>query len=596
MGKFEENLERNENISPEFKELAKQSFQEVFDMLGREGLKKWVKMQTISKDVKSLIYKWADSEEMGGNTVSGDYNSTLNRIRISQGLNSRKAILGVVKHEGLHFFSRKGYLQRRATYLDEGVTEYLKYLSEKTDEGYTYKENVEVVQFLRGLIGDSIIQTYLTGKEKYFFNDLQSILSEDIKNEMEREDAIEEFIDCLENRHDELCAKQERLANLFSGYETENDYLESEESYEENAQKINEFLEKIILCKFKQMAKSREFNRNGRLDEELAKTIIKEKLKNARFVGAEYDFMDNKEDISNHITEIMMDKTLYEIKENCNPKVKINFYWEDVKVLLPKLYSVKDIYSMIFNSKENVSKITFYDYLIKISSEISLPQSEMKELCGKYGVEKIYEIITNNIPRNLGVFNLLSREYTSTESHFRKVGDSEYVEQRDGKFVYLKINDDGTIQEEADLSKVKDIFKIGDTLESIRLINQEDDYRELGVMNEQQFQYAEMVHQMIQSILYQKDVDLENIVKDMNVVIEDAQFLSKITKTALQKRTRLQVMNWINTLTKEELEQVAGEIYDEAVMNSGIRDIEQKEELEEYYNRLYDYEHKNSGR
>ena len=55
-------------------------------------------------------------------------------------------------------------------------------------------------------------------------------------------------------------------------------------------------------------------------------------------------------------------------------------------------------------------------------------------------------------------------------------------------------------------------------------------------------------------------------------------------------------MNWINTLTKEELEQVAGEIYDEAVMNSGIRDIEQKEELEEYYNRLYDYEHKNSGR
>lgn len=57
MKKWEENLEKNEHLSDEFKKLAKQSFQKMFDMLGREGFKKWVRLQAISKEVKSLIYE-----------------------------------------------------------------------------------------------------------------------------------------------------------------------------------------------------------------------------------------------------------------------------------------------------------------------------------------------------------------------------------------------------------------------------------------------------------------------------------------------------------------------------------------------------------
>ena len=64
MKKFEENLNNNPQISEEFKEIAIQSFNEVLEMLGREGFKKWLKIQVITKDVKSLLYEWADSEEM----------------------------------------------------------------------------------------------------------------------------------------------------------------------------------------------------------------------------------------------------------------------------------------------------------------------------------------------------------------------------------------------------------------------------------------------------------------------------------------------------------------------------------------------------
>lgn len=128
-----------------------------------------------------------------------------------------------------------------------------------------------------------------------------------------------------------------------------------------------------------------------------------------------------------------------------------------------------------------MSLISFYDYLIKMSSEFGMPSEEMRK---EFGCEKLCEILNDNMPRNIAVFNLLAKEITSQESHFRKIGDSEYVEQRDGVFVYLKIGDDGSIQEETNLSKVKHIFKIGDSLESIRLVDREDDYKDIGILNE----------------------------------------------------------------------------------------------------------------
>ena len=99
-----------------------------------------------------------------------------------------------------------------------------------------------------------------------------------------------------------------------------------------------------------------------------------------------------------------------------------------------------------------------------------------------------------------------------------------------------------------------------------------------------------MVHQMTNQILYQENVDLEKVVNNMNVLIEDSEFLNQLTEVALQKRTRLQVMDLINVLTKEEIEQVSNEIYDKAVLDSGIKDIEQEQELNKYYENLYKYE------
>ena len=284
-----------------------------------------------------------------------------------------------------------------------------------------------------------------------------------------------------------------------------------------------------------------------------------------------------------------MDKILYGIRKNCNPKIVVNDYGKKSKKLCDyEMCSIEEIYTQIFESRGKISTTRFYDYLIRVSSELGLPS---EQICKEYNTERICKIISNNSTRNIAIFDLLAKEFTSVESRFRKIGDSEYVEQRDGAFVYLKINDDGTIEEETDMRKFKDIFRIGESLESIRLVNREDDYKDLGILGEEQFQQVEMVYQMLQSILYQKDVDVESEVKDMNFIIQDTKFLRNLVETVLRKRTRLQVMDWINVLTEDEMNQVLEQIYDEAVNTSGIGKIEQLQELKEYSENLFDYEY-----
>lgn len=111
-----------------------------------------------------------------------------------------------------------------STYLNEGATEYLNHLSEKNRQVYCYRENVNVIRFLREFIGDSIIQSYLEGNKRYFFNDLDEIISEDIKIESEREDEIDKFFEYLDERHEYL-------------YEDEYKY----EEVQPIAEKINDF-------------------------------------------------------------------------------------------------------------------------------------------------------------------------------------------------------------------------------------------------------------------------------------------------------------------------------------------------------------------
>ena len=590
MSKLEENLMANELISDEFKQIARQAFKEMLDMLKKEGFMKWLRMQAISEDVKTLLIEWANEEEVEGkHGVAGIYNENTNKISIKKRNDySKRDIIGIAKHEGFHFFTRHSPM---CIYLKEGVTEYLKRLSKQSkqvNEMDSYDENVKMVIFLREFIGDSIIKSYLTGKKEYFLNDLNQILSEKIKEDKSRDEFLIDFFYLLDERHDQL-------------------YGDNTTNKEEVNEKIVDSLKEIIICKFIQMAKQRYFNKDGIVDENFVQEIINKKLHILNEI-IESGGLNFEEELSQTI--------LFEIKRNCNPKAKtkdIIYSQKLLNTILREEHPITKIFedlfygesAIVFDFSDEMSILELCDYISKLATEFNIPKDELKTICNKYiygGIidnplfeeeSKMYDLIVSNTTRNSAVFDLLSSNVTRKESLYRKISDSEYVEDRDGKFVYIKINDDGTVYEQNDLSKVKHIFTIKDSLESIRVVGKEDDYKELGIFNEKQFQQIEIVHTLINKIMYEDSIDIESITKDINLIVKQPNFLRLIIETAIHKRTKLQILKCVNALTEEEIEETMNYLYDEAMLQSGLGDIEQKYELDSFYEELGKYKRDN---
>ena len=610
MRKVVENILQNEQISDRTKELLKEDFEKMFALLDKKGFTKWVKFQRLAEDAKTLVVDEEGDATLNPNH-SGEYNEWLNKIILrKKDFSDKKEISEVSTHESYHLFSRFSTLP---TYIKEGVTQYLTALTNGTEkENNKYKENTQFIAFLTSFLGDSVIKSYFTGNIKYFEKDLHNLLSEEVYSSEERDKIIENFFYNLDRVHE---------TEVFQEYEeqqAEDDIIDL------NSDKLNEVMSTLIGCKFKQMARNRCFNKDGKVDKDLVVQAINEKLKYYQPFEEIGLFSETKDDgifeNDEKDLEYMVDNLFPMIERNYNPKMpckndidKVKYFQENYKLSDKEVYKFFNIDKMI----GTMSIIEFSDYVTNIASKFNIPEDELKELNKKYlfrcldidtvklnretnlyeeidSREDIYDIIIENVPRNKAVFDLLSSEVTSTESKFRKIGDSEYVEQRDGEFVYLKFEEDGSITEEKDLSKVKDIFKIGDSLESIRLIKSEDDYKDLGILGEEQFQQVEMVHQLTQKMLYQDNIDLEECTRNMNLIIKDSKFLERITDSVLQKRARKQVMDLINVVTKEEIKDIMYQIYDNARGESGIEDIKREEDFKEFNKNLYDYEYGNN--
>ena len=103
-----------------------------------------------------------------------------NRIRLRDKNNKHTLV-----HETLHFltddrFSGKAF----PTFIDEGLTEYLNREFEKLNTGnkevkYSYPQNVDFVEFLHGVIGDSLIKAYLTGTSQEFAEEFSTYVTKD---------------------------------------------------------------------------------------------------------------------------------------------------------------------------------------------------------------------------------------------------------------------------------------------------------------------------------------------------------------------------------------------------------------------------------
>ena len=57
-------FEKNEKISPEFKELARTCFGRIFFMLGEKNFKRWIDMKQMRSQIKDLVIQSMDKKEI----------------------------------------------------------------------------------------------------------------------------------------------------------------------------------------------------------------------------------------------------------------------------------------------------------------------------------------------------------------------------------------------------------------------------------------------------------------------------------------------------------------------------------------------------
>lgn len=178
----EANIEKNDKIADELKSDIKETFGDMLEFLGKENFLRWVRTQSISKVARQTIYKVCTAEEdqylkdhknVAGYHQNPSYaNNQQRKIVFKRGVGEGKSVRS---HETWHALANGlgGY----SRFFGEGITEYLSKVLYNSST-YTYKENVDMIDLMVGMYGNSVIRDYLTGDGSNFFLNIASKINE----------------------------------------------------------------------------------------------------------------------------------------------------------------------------------------------------------------------------------------------------------------------------------------------------------------------------------------------------------------------------------------------------------------------------------
>lgn len=201
---FTRALDENQKIDERFINLMHDTFDGLHSAMGKKNFLRWINTRKISDRIKELVVEEFTKEDLEKNpNCAGYYIYGTNRERLREGAINQN----VASHETLHFFTDWYFTGKTfPTFINEGLTEYLNREFEKLNTSnenvrYTYSQNVDFVEFLHNIMGDSLIKAYLTGSSKAFSEEFSTYITEDgTINTM----ALDRFYDSLNRVHDVL--------------------------------------------------------------------------------------------------------------------------------------------------------------------------------------------------------------------------------------------------------------------------------------------------------------------------------------------------------------------------------------------------------
>ena len=479
---FANAFDENQGIAERFRNIMHDTFDILYSSLGSKNLLRWINERNISNRIKEIAVEEFTKEDLKKkpNTL-GYYTLGTNRIRLRDKNNKHTLV-----HETLHFltddrFSGKAF----PTFIDEGLTEYLNREFEKLNTGnkevkYSYPQNVDFIEFLHGVIGDSLIKAYLTGTSQEFAEEFSTYVTKDGSASIK---ALEVLYNTLNEVHsvkyDDSIVKSENFKERKK-YVIENDYP-----------KIREFAGNIVANAIRKKAHDLEYYKDGKLDvdaivndiEQLTKKTIrllekneafgllrdtptKEKLeleesiyKNALIAVLQESHISNDEieDIINKSFENGSlgneDKIVYYKPSKMNnggklsKEISVHSGENPVRDLIAKRLGNVDAYKIKSNNEYRYSTTAFL-----MDASLILDKMEIKDDLKPFVLDSIIlRYLPQNINRDLvkTMIDKYSKLYVALyqkqqwnkrnviDSKFVKISDTKFIEKRDNKFYFL---------------------------------------------------------------------------------------------------------------------------------------------------------------
>lgn len=470
-------LDENENIEEHFRNLINESFDGIYSAMGQKNLLRWVSKRNISDRIKKLAVEEFSKVDLEKHpNWVGFYTTGTNRLKLKEGHFDKNT----ATHELLHFFTDMKFTgETFPTFINEGLTEYLNREFEKANEQkenvtYTYRQNVDFVDFLHNVMGDSLIKAYLTGTSKSFSEEFSTYLTSDGRSDPQ---TLTDFYTSLNRVHSVLHSSNNAKTPEKIGGMLEKDYP-----------KLRQITVNIISNAIRKNAHDLEYYRDGELDlMEAFKDVKKltDKLLNVSSINKMFgisnlpmkemnNFIENisrgsltaileESHVANEKIQDILNSDIIHYSDDGWPVVKLKTVSEEIKRASGNNI-VKDLIdkrlgnrkSYMDNDRFNITSFIMDTSLIldKMNVDPSLKQVFLDFAVLRYVPQDIdYNLVKTLIDKHGKLYVALYQKQQENkrnvvDSKFVKISDTKFVEKRDNRFYFLDYDEKtGTFSE-----------------------------------------------------------------------------------------------------------------------------------------------------
>ncbi len=478
---FTRALDENQKIDERFRSLMHDTFDGLYSAMGKKNFLRWINTRKMSDRIKELVVEEFTKEDMEKYpNCAGYYTRGTNRERLKVGANNKDA----TPHETLHFFT-DGYFigDNFPTFIDEGLTEYLTREFEKLNSGkenvsYVYIPNVDFVEILHNIIGDSFIKAYLTGGSRNFSKEFSTYITEDgTINTVE----LNRFYNSLNKVHDVLYSN----SNPKTVEEQEKSEANKKDVIENHYPELRHAIGNIVSNAIRKKAHDLEYYEDGKFNiddaindiNELTEKTMDLLVKNGTFGLSRFSSKENLklhesilkksltavlqeshipndkiEDIINNSIRNSSITVRGNVISTTYPMIKKETVVESintisgespVKALIDKRLGNKDNYTN--NGQFNITSFLMDASLVldKINVEKDLRQVFLDSAILRYLPQDVNrDLVKNMIDKHSKLYVALYQKQQDNkrnvvDSKFIKISDTKFIEKRDNKIFFL---------------------------------------------------------------------------------------------------------------------------------------------------------------